>query len=177
MRGASSQTVDRMLGVLVAVCASAVLVAIGARAGSSLSTLLRLTYSEASQGSSRSKKHKGRNHFRRQRKGRNSSEAAEGGTSDNSDSSPQDGEEDGDAYYAYAYGARSAALRRRTAEDGEGRLVMHGGSCHCGGLVFEVEASEHLVAIEGPSKVRHVLGLGGEGGAWTERISREATCR
>ena len=31
--------------------------------------------------------------------------------------------------------------------------MLHVGSCHCGGLAFEVEAPEHLVAIEGPSKV------------------------
>lgn len=171
MRAASAQTVDRVLGVLVAVCASAVLVAIGARAGSSLSTLLRLTYNEASQASSSSskKKQKGRSdHPRRPREEQGRDSSAAEGNSDNSSSSsssPQDGEGDGDAYHAYAYGARSAAVRRRAGgggDEGEGRLVMHCGSCHCGGLVFEVKASEHLVAIEGPSKVRDCALLGGE---------------
>lgn len=129
--GGPSKAVDRAIGVLVAACASALLVALGARAGSSLTTFLRLAYGE---------------HVGKRGGKRRSTE-----------------EEGGDAYFEYAHGSRSAAAtaraRARTRQGGEaggaggGRLVSHVGSCHCGGLAFEVEAPEHLVAIEGPSKV------------------------
>ncbi|CAN0340393.1 unnamed protein product, partial [Ectocarpus fasciculatus] len=82
--GGSPKTVDRVLGVLVAACASALLVALGARAGAragaSFTTLLRLAY----RGSSSSSK---RRSSRRE----------------------EEEEEGGDAYYEYAHGSRSAA--------------------------------------------------------------------
>lgn len=122
------KAVDRAIGVLVAACASALIVALGARAGASFTTFLRLAYDDHKRGKRRSA----------------------GGE-----------EEEGDAYFAYAHGSRSAAAaararasaRDRGGDGGGGRLVCHVGSCHCGGLAFEVEAPEHLVAIEGPSKV------------------------
>ncbi|CAN0070488.1 unnamed protein product [Scytosiphon promiscuus] len=144
---ASPKTVDRVLGVLVAACASALLVALGARAGASFTTLLRLAYEE---------------HFTAKRKSGKRRSAQQG-----------EEEEEGDAYFEYAHGSRSAtataAARARAAAAGEGSagdgdgsgsesgggLVLHLGSCHCGGLAFEVQAPEHLVAIEGPSKVRY----------------------
>lgn len=126
--GGSPKTVDRVLGVLVAACASALLVALGARAGAragaSFTTLLRLAY----QGSSSSSKRR---------------------------SSRREEEEEGDAYFEYAHGSRStaAARARGAGGTGGGGVVLHAGSCHCGWLAFEVEAPEHLAAIEGPSKV------------------------
>lgn len=134
----SPKTVDRVLGVLVAACASALLVALGARAGASLTTLLRLAYEE--RFTARGKRRSARQ---------------------------EEHEEEGDPYFEHAYGSRSAARSRASREgsasDGSesrgGRLVLHLGSCHCGGLAFEVEAPEHLVAIEGPSKVRCWCGV------------------
>lgn len=132
------KAVDRAIGVLVAACASALLVALGARARASFTTFLRLAYDE----------HVGN----KKRGNRRPSEGVEGGGE----------EEGGDAYFEYAHGSRSAAAAARARAsaragrgggEGAGRLVPHLGSCHCGGLAFEVEAPEHLVAIEGPSKV------------------------
>lgn len=135
---------DRAIGVLVAACASALLVALGARAGASFTTFLRLAYDE----------HVGKRSKRR------STQAEE--------------EEEGDAYFEYAHGSRSAAAARARARaggeggvgGGGGRLVSHVGSCHCGGLAFEVEAPEHLVAIEGPSKVCYFVCCLFVGGCW-----------
>lgn len=140
---APGKAVDRAIGVLVAACASALLVALGARAGASFTTFLRLAYDEHIRGGGAKRR-----------------------------SSPDRQEAEGDAYFEYAYGARSAAAaaaearaRARARARGGGEaggeeegavLVLHLGSCHCGGLAFEVEAPEHLVAIEGPSKVRAV---------------------
>lgn len=166
MRAASPQTVDRVLGVLVAVCASAFLVAIGARAGPSITTLLRLSYHGHSSSSSSSRSKKRKSSSRRRRS--NSRVPREGALSagyEESYHSSNDGDdgadEEGDAYYSYAHGSRSngdcSSFVRAESGQGEqergGLLVLHYGSCHCGGLAFEVEASEHLVAIEGPSKV------------------------
>lgn len=127
--GGSPKTVDRVLGVLVAACASALLVALGARAGAragaSFTTLLRLAYQGSSSSSSKRR------------------------------SSRREGEEEGDAYFEYAHGSRSTTAAGAGA--GRGGLVLHSGSCHCGGLAFEVEAPEHLAAIEGPSKVGVLL--------------------
>lgn len=164
MRGAgggagssSPRTVDRVLGVLVTACASALLVALGARAGASFTTLLRLAYEE---------------HFKK------------GGSGKRGGSAQEQGEEEGegDAYFEYAHGSRSTA-RARTARDGSdsngsgGRLVMHLGSCHCGGLAFEVEAPEHLVAIEGPSKVRYLCcGVACRGLGAVERLCCRCWC-
>ncbi|CAN0493346.1 unnamed protein product, partial [Ectocarpus sp. 8 AP-2014] len=83
--GGSPKTVDRVLGVLVAACASALLVALGARAGAragaSFTTLLRLAYQGSSSSSSSSKRR----------------------------SSRREEEEEGDAYFEYAHGSRSTA--------------------------------------------------------------------
>ncbi|KAG5185639.1 hypothetical protein JKP88DRAFT_311356 [Tribonema minus] len=57
---------------------------------------------------------------------------------------PQEGAQ-ADAYYQYAYGSRSQS----------GVMVMHTGSCHCGNMTFEVQAPEHLAAVEGGSKLRY----------------------
>lgn len=140
------KAVDRAIGVLVAACASALLVALGARAGASFTTFLRLAYDE-------------------HRRGKRRSRSADG------QQQRQQEEEEEDAYFAYAHGSRSAAAAARArasarasggaAGEGEGgRLVCHAGSCHCGGLAFEVEAPEHLVAIEGPSKVCVFVNIG-----------------
>lgn len=163
----STKAVDRVLGVLVAVCASAVLVAIGARAGSSITTLLRLTYTSTTTNINRGKRKNTPRSNRRGKETRGSSDGAEGEGGEDDDD-----EDGGDAYFAYAHGSRSCSSTNRAAEaagdlaggagaegmggigDRGGKLVLHLGSCHCGGLMFEVDAPEHLVAIEGPSKVR-----------------------
>lgn len=170
MRAASSQAVDRLLGVFVAVCASAVIAAFGARIGPSFSAFLRLAYDGyASTDESSAGSEEGRRDCPKKR----SSRRPRRSSPDNEDSRRQDnnGEgnnvEMGDEYFAYAYGSRSSSLRSGVAagdaatvaerRGGLGAvLVVHAGSCHCGELAFEVQAPEHLVALEGRSKVRHI---------------------
>lgn len=170
MRAASSQAVDRLLGVFVAVCASAVIAAFGARIGPSFSAFLRLAYDGyASTGESSAGSEEGRGDCSKKRCSRGPRRSSP----ENEGSRRQDeggNVEMGDDYFSYAYGSRSSSLRSGMAvgvaagdaADVAGRrglgavLVVHAGSCHCGELAFEVQAPEHLVALEGPSKVRHI---------------------
>lgn len=176
MRAASPQTVDRLLGVFVAVCASAVIAAFGARIGPSFSAFLRLAYDGyASNGESSAGSEKGRGDSpkKRRSRGRRRSSAENEDTRRQDGSGEGDNADIGDDYFAYAYGSRSSSLRSGTAvgvaagdaaavggRRGLGAvLVVHAGSCHCGELAFEVQAPEHLVALEGPSKVKHLFVL------------------
>lgn len=193
----SQSQMDRFLGVLVIVCASAVIVALSAHAGPPLSAIFRAG-SDAFGDSTSSRDARKRRRRRKARRGGGSHttrplRAAEGTESDSdSDGSSDSSAEDGDAYHVYAHGARSVdggrsgssgegrgVVSERGARDrrpgerdgGNSRLVLHVGSCHCGGLVFEVDAPEHLVAIEGPSKVRAVCGV------YYEAVHLDATLR
>lgn len=172
---------DRFLGVLVIVCASAVIVALSAHAGPPLSAIFRAGSDAFGDTTSSREARKRRRRRRARRSGGSRStrppRAAETTESDSDcdASSSSSSAEDGDAYHVYAHGARSVDGGERGGSRGGGRggvndvgarerrpgerdadssrLILHVGSCHCGGLVFEVDAPEHLVAIEGPSKV------------------------
>lgn len=173
----SNTQTDRFLGALVVVCASAVIGAVGAHAGSTLSSLFRFAGGGGGRFGDKHRATKKKSSRRRKlRRGRACAppfpNAVDSDDDDDDSNSEREGE--GDAYHVYAHGARSVGsgddewraagrgARERRGDGGDvGRSssssssssVLHVGSCHCGGLMFEVDAPAHLVAIEGPSKV------------------------
>ncbi|CAM9166144.1 unnamed protein product [Phaeothamnion confervicola] len=69
-----------------------------------------------------------------------------GGSASDNDGGNSSSSDREDPYHSYIHGRRSGKRSRD--------LVLHRGSCHCGGLQFEVRAPAHLVAVEGSGPLR-----------------------